>query len=133
MCDDRPLPCLKGERVDLYREPFGFARCFYGLCPLMPNISEIHTLAGIQKEDAPSKRSKSQRHQRPSRILGSMKAELLTLPANKEIFNCFRILICNCPVSFAHLLRKAWQSKKKGRRHISCGRRSQRPTSYLDS
>ena len=31
----------------LYREPFEFARCFTGICPLAPISSQILTLAGI--------------------------------------------------------------------------------------
>ena len=31
----------------LYREPFEFAKCFTGICPLAPVSSQILTLAGI--------------------------------------------------------------------------------------
>jgi hypothetical protein len=32
----------------LYREPFEFAKCFTGICPLAPILPQILTLAGIK-------------------------------------------------------------------------------------
>jgi hypothetical protein len=37
-----------GEAIKLYREAFEFARCFTGICPLAPVLSQILTLAGIK-------------------------------------------------------------------------------------
>jgi hypothetical protein len=36
----------QNPKIRLYREPFQFAKCFTGICPLTPISSQILTLAG---------------------------------------------------------------------------------------